>query len=200
VVYIADQSASTTNQRAIELTNGTQLPTNGLTIASQNPIYVQGDYNTGASPPSDSGNTSQPTASNYTWEPASIIGDAVTILSRAWTNSESTNSEGSRNANNTTVNAAIMAGNVPTGADGNNYSGGAENFPRFLENWSGATFTYYGSMVELFASQQATSPWGLNNVYNPPTRAWHYDTRFQSHPPPGSIMIVSYLKGQWYQD
>ena len=179
--------------------NGSQLPANGLTIASDNPVYMQGDYNTGTNPPSDSGNTSQPNASNYTRQPASIVADAVDILSNAWTNAESTNSEGARIATNTTVNAAIMSGNVPTGSNGDNYSGGAENFPRFLEDWSGATFTYYGSMVNLFASQQATGVWGSSNVYNPPTRAWHFDTNFESHPPPGSIMVVTYQKGQWYQ-
>jgi Tfp pilus assembly protein PilE len=206
VIYIADQSASATNQRAIELTDGAQLPSGGLTFASQNPVYVVGDYNTGGSysagtgPPSDYSSSSQSTATGYTRQPASIIGDAVDILSNAWTNAESTNTESSRVAVSTTVNSAIMSGNVPTGTDGNNYSGGAENFPRFLENWSGATFTYYGSMVELFASQQATGIWGESNVYNPPTRAWHFDTNFQLHPPPGSIMIVTYNKGQWYQN
>jgi hypothetical protein len=95
------------------------------------------------------------------------------------------------------VNTAIMSGNVPT-ANGN-YSGGAENFPRFMEDWSSSTLTYYGSMVELYASEQATGLWGQGNVYNPPTRAWYYDNFFQTHPPPGSIMEVSYIKGQWYQ-
>ena len=199
VIYITDQSATATNQRAIELTNGTVLPNNGLTIASDNPVYIQGDFNTGANPPSDSGNTAEPTASGYTRQPASIVADAVDVLSNAWTNANSINSVGSRVATNTTINAAIMSGNVPTGSNGDNYSGGAENFPRFLEDWSSATLTYYGSMVELFASQQATGVWGEGNVYNPPTRAWHFDTNFQSHPPPGSIMTVSYLKGQWYQ-
>jgi hypothetical protein len=102
-----------------------------------------------------------------------------------------------RVATNTTINAAIMSGNVPT--NGSSYSGGAENFPRFLEDWSAATFTYYGSMVELYASQQATGIWGSGNVYNPPTRNWHYDNNFQVRPPPGSIMVVDYIKGQWYQ-
>jgi Tfp pilus assembly protein PilE len=197
VIYITDQSASASNQRGIELTNGATLPTNGLTIASANPVYIQGDYNTGVNPPSNSGVTTQPTASNYTRQPSSIIADAVDILSNSWTNSESTETEGSRIASNTTVNAAIMSGIVPT-ANGD-YSGGAENFPRFLENWSGFTLTYYGSMVELYSSEQATGIWGQDNVYSPPDRNWHYDSGFQVHPPPGSIMVVSYLKGQWYQ-
>ena len=197
IIYIDDSSATTGNERAVELTNGTQLPTNGLTIASGNPVYIQGDYNTGTAPPSNLGTTTQPTGSGYTRQPSSIIADAVDILSNNWTNSESTNSLGSRPASNTTINAAIMSGNVPT--SNGNYSGGAENFPRFLEDWSNATLTYYGSMVELYASKQATGIWGQDNVYNPPTRAWYYDTNFQVHPPPGSIMIVTYLKGQWYQ-
>ena len=44
-----------------------------------------------------------------------------------------------------------MAGIVETA--NNDYSGGVENFPRFLENWSGSTFTYNGSMVVLYLSQ-----------------------------------------------
>jgi hypothetical protein len=197
IIYIDDTSASSSNERGIELTDGSVLPATGLTIASGNPVYVVGDYNTGVAPPSDTGITTQPTAPTYTRAPASIVADAVNILSNSWTNSESTNSLSGRPATNTTINAAIMSGNVPTG--NGNYSGGAENFPRFLEDWSNATLTYYGSMVELYASQQATGVWGSGNVYNPPTRAWYYDTKFQSNPPPGSIMNVTYLKGQWYQ-
>ena len=196
-IYITDNSSTQTAERGIEITNGATLPTNGLTVASDNPVYIQGDFNTGNNPPSDSGNTSQPLATGYTWQPASIIADAVDVLSNNWTNANSFNSLGSRVANNTTINAAIMAGNVPT--TGDNYSGGAENFPRFLEDWSNATLTYYGSMVELYASETANGLWGQGNVYNPPTRAWHYDTNFQSKPPPGTIMVVTYSKGQWYQ-
>ena len=35
------------------------------------------------------------------------------------------------------------------------YSGGLNNFPRFLEDWTNKTFTYTGSMIELFNSQIA---------------------------------------------
>jgi len=202
VIYITDQSANaTTNQRAIELTNASVLPTSGLTAVSANPIYIQGDYNTGASPPSDSGNTSQPMASGYAWRPASVIADAVDVLSNSWTNSESTEGMYSRVASSTTINAAIMAGIVPTGTGGNNYSGGAEDFPRLIEDWGngkGATLTYYGSMVELYDSEQATQPWSLT-YYRPPLRNWHYDTGFKAQSPPGTIMVISYTRGQWYQ-
>ena len=102
-------------------------------------------------------------------------------------------------ATNTTVNTAIIAGIVPTapvGGDGS-YSGGAENFPRFLENWDSVKLTYYGSMIQLYNSQQSIGKWGSANVYRPPTRQWYFDTNFRTNPPPGSIMLYSYIKGKW---
>jgi hypothetical protein len=200
VVYIddeTDQNSTATGERAVELVNGASLPATGLTVASGDPVYIEGDYNTGSNPPSDSGNYSDPTTSGYTMAPASVVGDAVTFLSNSWSNKDSTNSLSSRQASNTTINTAIMSGIVPT--SGGNYSGGAENFPRFLEDWSSSSITYYGSMVELYDSNQATGIWGQSNVYGVPNvRAWHYNTNFQVNPPPGTIMVVSYLKGQWY--
>ena len=97
------------------------------------------------------------------------------------------------------MNSAILSGIVPTapvGGDGS-YSGGAENFPRFLEDWSHANLTYYGSMVELYQSAQSTGEWGKTNVYVPPTRRWYFDTNFKVRPPPGSLMVYSYMKGRW---
>jgi len=94
---------------------------------------------------------------------------------------------------------AIIAGVVPTNVynDGA-YSGGAENFPRFLENWDKKTLTYYGSMVELYKSQQSLGEWGKPNVYNPPTREWYFDTNFKTNPPPGTLTLYSYVKGRWF--
>ncbi len=62
-----------------------------------------------------------------------------------------------RVASATQVNAAIMTGNVQSTnlTTGEGYSGGLENFPRLLENWSGKTFTYQGSLVCLWQSQRA---------------------------------------------
>ena len=56
-----------------------------------------------------------------------------------------------------TVNAALMMGNKDTA--GTQYSGGLENLVRFLENWSGVTFTYKGSLVCLWQSAHANSNW-----------------------------------------
>jgi hypothetical protein len=132
----------------------------------------------------------------YTRAACSVLADAVTITSQNW--------NGLAGAplatTNTTVNAAIVSGIVPTspvGGDGA-YSGGAENFPRFLENMSGKMFTYYGSMVELFQSQQSVGKWTNDiSVYRPPDRQWFFDNNFKVKPPPGSLMIYSYIKGKW---
>jgi hypothetical protein len=177
VVYFSDQRASQTGgtpKNGLRIKNGSALPTTtsngvtpGLTLASDNPVYIQGDFNTGTNPPSNSGTPTSPTGSGYTRQPAAVIGDAVTLLSNAWLDNNSSKALSNRVASNTTVNAAIVAGDVPT-ANGN-YSGGAENLVRFLEDWASKTFTYYGSLVEIYHSRQAIGTWGKANVYNPPS-------------------------------
>src|SRR5207237_3546649 len=76
-------STVTTTERAIRLKNGVNLPTSGLTVVSENPVYIQGDYNTGGTPPSDSGTYTSPTVNGYTRAKAAVIGDAINILSGA---------------------------------------------------------------------------------------------------------------------
>ena len=200
IIYITDTSAAANGvgaKRGIRLKNGTVMPTGGLTIASGNPVYIQGDYNTGGSnPPSNSGNPLVPQVSGYTRQPCSVVADAVSILSNSWSDASSTSGMSSRVASSTTVNTAILAGIIPSA--NNIYSGGAENFPRFLEDWSGKVLTYYGSMVELYKSQQAIGTWGKDNVYSPPNRQWFFDRNFQTYTPPGSLMVYSYVKGRWF--
>jgi hypothetical protein len=198
VVYISDTSGTATTHRGVRLKNGTVLPSGGLTVASNNPVYIQGDYNTGTGTIPSNASPSDPTrstASGYSKQPSSVIADAVNILSNAWSDSNSSSSLSGRTASNTTVNTAIVSGIVQTG--GGNYSGGAENFPRFLENWTSKTFTYYGSMVELFQSKQSVGIWGKANVYSPPIRQWYFDKGFYTYTPPGNLMLYSYIKGRW---
>jgi len=199
IVYIYDASYTSAARRGIRIKNGSKIPALGLTIASNNPVYIQGDFNTGGNPPSNSGNPADavtPQVSGYTRAPCSILADAVNILSNSWVDSASGTLP---TASNTTINAAIVSGIVPTAPVGGNgsYSGGAENFPRFLENWRNQSLTYYGSMVELYKSQQSVGEWGKVNVYSPPIRQWYFDSYFKTKPPPGSIMVYSYVKGQW---
>ena len=185
ILYIDDvRSTGYSDPKAIRLTNGSTLPSNGLTIASQNPVYIQGDYNTSG-----------------TRVPSAVFADAITILSNSWSDSNSSGGLSSRNASNTTVNTALVCGFVPSmwtnpvTGETYGYSGGLNNFPRFLETWQGDTFTYKGSMIELFASGIATGQWDTGSIYYPPNRAWSFDTNFVSNPPPGSLTAVSVSRG-----
>ena len=211
IIYISDSSGSASVKRAVRLKNGAALPPGGLTFATDNGLYIQGDYNTGrtgsAEPPSNTGTPATPVVTGYTRQPSAVLADAVMILSNNWADANSASALGSRVATPTTVNTAIVAGIVPTSgsaASPGTYSGGAENFPRFLEDWSSKSFTYYGSMVELYSSNQFTNPWPNTgtgpNVYNAPARKWYFDTNFFATPPPGSLMIVSYSKGRWFRE
>jgi hypothetical protein len=176
-----------------------------------NPIYIQGDYNTGttsdpnAVPSNNNGNplnADAPTAPGYGRPPSSVMADAVMILSNNWSDANSSLTLAKRNATHTTVNTAILSGFLPSGyvnSDGvqYGYSGGMNNFPRFLENWSKIDFTYHGSMVELFESKIFTGEWDTGNIYNPPNRKWNFDTKFSDDPPPGSLDAASYSRGTW---
>jgi hypothetical protein len=189
-VYVVDQrSQSGSTESGVRLVNGQTLPSLGLTVATPNPIYVKGHYN---APSAVLGTTN--TAGT---KPASLVGDAITLLSTAWNDANSSSSLSSRNANNTTVNAALLSGIVPS--NGTHYSGGVENFPRFLENWSGDTLAYNGSMVVMFYSQIATAPWGGSDVYSPPTRQWTFDLNFMDATklPPGTPEVRAVVRGEW---
>jgi hypothetical protein len=177
----------------VRLVDGQFLPTNGLTVATQDPLYVQGNYNVA--------NSALGTTNTSLSAPAALLADSINVLSGSWQDSNSTKSLSSRNATDTTVNAAFLAGIVPSG--GGYYSGGVENFPRFLENWSGHTFYYNGSMVVMFPSQIATAPWkgtgSTWNIYNAPTRNWHFDLNFTNPTrlPPGTPAVRVAIRGAW---
>ena len=178
----------------------------GLTIVSDQPAYIQGDFNR-----------------NEDWIPAAFLADAINILSNAWdSDSRSREPVAQRRASETEVNAAFLSGTDTTGGvegvggqDRGQYNGGLENYPRFHEAWqwgSGnnrtfATFTYRGSFVSLGPSRRAAGRWcygGDNcNRYDPssfygtyeaPRREWSYDDRFsRGQLPPLSPRFV-YLK------
>lgn len=155
VLYFSNQSA---DWPALRLNNGDSLGT-GLTIASENPIYTNGDYN------------------SVNKKPAAIMADAITFLSNSWESggfdSLSNGNKSNRQASETTVNASYLTGNVETTAS--DYNGGFENLPRFLEVWSGDDFIWTGSAVNLWNSQQADGTWS-GTYYSPPNRVWSYDT------------------------
>ena len=191
-VYVWDRRTLGASLGAVRVCNGLQLPTNGLTMATDRPLYVWKDYNQFNSAKLGTSDTS-------TTRPASLAADAITILSDSWLDANSTNAVGSRVASSTTVNAAFLTGAVETTLG--RYSGGMENFPRFLETWGSANvFTYNGSMIKMFPSYYATNYWNNNNnIYSPPKRNWAYDVNFDDSiklpPKTPSLLIVN--RSEW---
>lgn len=179
----------------VKLVEGTELPnpafarskdTYGMTVATNNTLYVQGHYN--ADGKSNTGSATAPDSGNVAVEPpAALAADSITFLSSAWNDDRSFSSGVPNSSSFTEVSAALLTGQVVTNNNGNGrYSGGVENFPRFLENWSGRTFRYRGSMVALFQSEIATEPWS-GNYYSPPNRDWGFHQLFaQGFYPPGT--------------
>jgi hypothetical protein len=180
-------------RRAVKLVNGGlgNLPP-GFTVASENPMYVQGNYNALAA---------DTTANPH--NPAAVIADAVTLLSNAWNDSNSLqipNDPAGRVASTTGYRMAIISGKTlsfprPTAwAAGQDFGtdGGAHNFLRYIESWAGATLNYRGSIVSFFMSRQANGTFKCcTNVYSPPTRGYNFDTEFltPSLLPPGTPMF-----------
>ena len=191
-LYVADLRSQTgSTESGVRLKNGQVLPPLGLTVASPNPLYVQGHYN---APSFHLGTTN--TSST---KPAALVGDSINVLSTAWNDSNSSSNLSSRVAADTTVNAAFMGGIVPS--NGTSYSGGVENFPRFLEDWSNRTLAYNGSMVVMYYSKIATNTWGGSGVYSPPIRQWTFDLNFMdvTKLPPGTPEVRALIRGQWAQ-
>jgi len=209
VLYVADQRNINTNRLAVvRLSNAAQLPYNagaGFTVATQNPLYVWGNYNVQTN---SGGGTSYGTNNTYYTVPAALISDALTILSTNWVDGNSPYNYTNRTAGITTVNAAIVTGNVPsTGTNSGQFSGGLQNLPRLLENWnpvSGQRNLYLNtSLVMLFSSQMATNqfrdPGNFDEsdqpYYDPPIRAFAYDLNFKSPtktPPAIPVLFLSY--------
>ena len=187
-VYIADLRSKLTVQPGVLLVNGPDLRHQALTIATPNPLYVQGAFNVS---PVNAGTT-------LGTAPAALIADAITVLSPNWNHANSTGPLSQRPATSTTINAAIMTGIVPTG-DGY-YSGGMDNAIRLLENWTGQTLTFNGSLAVLFPSRTAVAPWGANaDVYTPPTRHLNFDTNFldPARLPAATPELRTLIRTQW---
>ncbi len=180
IIYSSNENG--TNLTATRLVNGSTLK-DKLTVACNNPVYTKGDYNT------------------VTKKSAAIMTDAITVLSNGWNDANSALAKSSRVASNTAVNFAYMTGNKASGAGGgSSYSGGFENLPRFLETWSGKTFTWRGSAVCLWQSRYATGTWG-GGYYDPPNRNWAFDTDFldPTKLPPGTPLISIVMKTSWVE-
>jgi hypothetical protein len=209
VLYVMDARTIATNTDlfAVRLTNGAIIPMNGLTtqpggltVATPNPMYVLGHYNIGPLGSITAGDTD--TSKTY---PASLVSDALTILSGNWSDALSGGAVSNRVAVNTTVNAAILTGIVySTDASSNHFSGGVMNLPRLLEDWSNSggakTLTLNTSIVNLFDSIRATN-WFRNPgfYYYAPLRKFSFDNNFtnQVKLPPATPVLGLISRAKW---
>jgi hypothetical protein len=178
-------------RRALKLVNGGlgNLPVDGLTVTSENPVYVEGHYNANASGFQD------PHVS------AAVIADAVTLLSTAWNDWNSLDGpHDPADAAPTYYRLAVATGTSLTypqpsgtpihfGTDGS-----LENLMRLLENWTGDTLFYRGALAPLWTSRQARGSYKCcTNVFLPPTTlAFEHDTDFlnMSLLPPATPVIT----------
>ncbi len=195
-LYVDDQRSSPSRLTTVRIVNGSTLPDDGLTVATAEPLYVKGNFNL------NNGDTTVGQTDTSKTKPASLIGDSITVVSQSWDDANAGKALNKRTAANTTVNAALLGGIVKTVKQGNAkyYSGGAENFIRFMEDWAGKTLTYNGSMVVMFESQSATNWWQAPGIYyNAPNRKWAFDLNFlnQAKLPPGTPQVRKLVRGQW---
>lgn len=163
-------------------TSNTTNPT-GLTIASDQAIYIQGDYNT------------------INKQPAAVLADSINVLSKACVDLNNITINcgiaGIKNvAADTTINAAFLGGTDIS--SNSSYGGGLENYPRFHEDWSGKTLNYRGSFVSLSTPLHVSGA-RTSQIYSPPIRNWDYETDFNTSAnlPPLSPRFV-YLKQEQF--
>jgi hypothetical protein len=213
---------------------GTRLPA-ALTIASDQAVYTQGDYNNPSSTSGDLGtdtdsnpdtpldlDESQFTPRTATYnspatekKPASILSDSITILSNSCYNGAGNHELNCLNwatttmptGSSTVVRAAILSGTDQTVIN----SSGAlvergtalNNHIRMLEDWTGSTFKYRGSLVSQGPPKEFSGRFfsGCASCYFIiPTRDFGFDRDFNRAdglPPlaPG----VSYLQQQVFK-
>lgn len=180
LLYMTRSDASPQTPYGFRLINGSELAS-GLTVVSNDPVYTLGNYN------------------SRNKKPASIICDAINVLSNSWQDSQNRN-RNMRYASNTTVNAAFIAGSYESTAS--DYCGGVENYTRLLEKWTGRTLTVRGSYVYLWHSQIAQGRWGgTGGYYSPPRRDWGYDTDYDdpNNLPPYTPRTIDVKYVSWKQ-
>ena len=172
-------------RHALKLRNGGLglLVAPGLTIAAENAVYLQGNWNAAG------GWTGASVAT-------SIAADTVVALSNIWndlnsfgppTNLNPYDMTGRRRGSDTYYRVALISGKgmiFPAGAVGGTYGtdGGAHNFIRYIEGdaTAGDTVWYRGSLVTFYYTRQNLMPHKCCNgiIYGVPTRQFSFDTNF----------------------
>jgi hypothetical protein len=210
---------------AVRLFNGENLQvtgnagklstTKGITISSENLVYIWGNYNTTGIAAAPAAGTSTLNDGGYLGNqvPTSIVCDAFFPLSKTFFDSElamypddMSKRQGDRTnptvAQETSARVAIIAGNnlsalAGSPDAGNSASGesrlcgGMHNFPRFLEDWN-MRWNFVGSLIPLYHSTQALGQYNADStIYGPPLRNWAFDITFTdpNRLPPGTPLF-----------
>ena len=170
----------------------------GMTFATNNVLYIRGHFNADGTrhQSGDVNHSAQvPEAGEV---PVAVMGDTVTFLSDIWDDSVSLTTN-KPTADHTEVAVAIVSGLVPSnssvdGSPNGLSSGGAHNFPRFLEKWSGKDFFIRGSLVSLYESEVDLSTYSTA-YYSPPNRKWGFSYLFRDGTyPPGTPLLRMYRR------
>jgi hypothetical protein len=189
----------------------------GVTVVSDQSVIIEGNFNK---------------VDKY---PAAVLADAIWILSQGWEVRRSGNPNDMKSmyelgtgirdvpssdspggssgtgsfssSSSLAINAALLFGLGPSTRDPDWYNGGLENFPKFLESWSGRTLNYRGSFVSLGEPQHKLNNWACGSgtgcagggIYDPPVRSYDYDSDFNrvENLPPMTPKIV-YVQQRLY--
>jgi hypothetical protein len=194
--------------------SGKLSTTKGITISSENMVYVWGNYNTTGIAAAPAAGSSTLNDGGYLGNqvPSSIVCDAIFPLSKTFFDSETAlypDDLSKRPADRspavtqeTSVRAAVIAGNNLSALAGSpdagnsasgesRLSGGVHNFPRFLESWS-ARWNFVGSLIPLYRSTQAVGQYNADStIYGAPLRNWAFDITYNDPTklPPGTPLF-----------
>jgi len=200
MVYVNLKKGTASTPSAVRLTNAPELPKSGsdgkggFSLVTNGGLYVKGDYNTTAL---SDGSTAK----------AMLMADAMTVLSADWNDANAANTDVTtrKATKDLTIKTAIMVGSTPASAS--QFSGGAQNLVRFLEDWSSTTtdprtVTFKGSFGRLFDSKMFCRPFQQpGTVYiQPKFRKYDFDSDLRKKDgPPGSVKKLRTARGRFYQ-
>jgi hypothetical protein len=180
IIYIWDSSTSAVAPlQGVRVWNAGVLPNTGLIVGTDDPIYMKGDFNTGATLPANAtintapttlpyssngmavnSNTtteSQRTVSGYTIKPAGLFGDSMTELSNGWTDTNSANTEQASNTTYNLVEAWTTMSANELRSDDTYLDAASRANPLWLENWGGTRRTMSGEEFCVWHSKYGTS-------------------------------------------
>ncbi len=175
----------------LRVENGAQLP-GPLTVGSEYPLYVRGDYN------------------SINWQPAALFGDRLAAFSNTWDDSN-VNAKPKVFANTEQYFAVVTGtgegfiGCFHEDSGCTPPANGGSGWVKLLEDWKGGCggqpegnrciHRMIGSFVTLWAPQKASAIGGVpvpgTDYYRRPIRDWSFDTRFENPDslPPGTPVV-----------